>query len=156
MAVIGSFNFSMVFKVIGFYKHKIWCFPSVTIAGKLFPASVWPGLHQAQRGGSKVVKRQNFCFFFLAVGCRLTVRDRSHTKVLIHSSFSSKTLIYSKRFETSSKSVSFNSAHSTVGWPTQKKRDIKLVLSWSMPFQRYIHCLLLAWCLAVPSHSYVH
>lgn len=117
--------------------------------------SVWPGLHQAQKGGSKVVKRQNLCFFFLAAGCRLTVRDRNHTKVLIHSPFNSKTLIYSKRFQTSSKPVSFNPAHSIVDWPAWKKRDIKII-SWSIPLQQYIPCRLLAWCSAALSGSYVH
>ncbi|KAI1237993.1 hypothetical protein IHE44_0014093 [Lamprotornis superbus] len=69
---------------------------------------VMQGLHQAQRRGSKGVRRQNLSFYFLAAGCSLTVRDRSHTKALIHCLFNSKTFICLKRFETNFKLVSFS------------------------------------------------
>lgn len=77
-----------------------------------------------QRGESEIAKRQNLSFFFFAAGVRLTVRDSSPDARFLNS----KTFIFSKRLEASSKPVSFNPACSIVGWPTQQKSDIKIIL----------------------------
>lgn len=76
-----------------------------------------------QRGESEIAKRQNLSFFFFAAGIRLTVRDSSPDEQF----FNLKTFIFSKRFKASS-NVSFNPACSIVGWPTQQKSGIKIII----------------------------
>lgn len=77
-----------------------------------------------RRGESEIAKRQKLSLFFFAAGVRLTVRDSSPDAQV----FNSKTFIFSKRFKASSKPVSFNPACSIVGWPTQQKNDIKIII----------------------------